>query len=237
MENPLQIEKNEANSAGGEHQPSVDEIPKESRKQCYSNEPILTENARAHVLETNAPADAPYVVRQAEYDNEYQEAYKDWVGSLSAEERKHLNDHALDEPNVGYSATGAPKGDLADSPLASYEPDIAAAIDGNDEVHVRKFASPDVLEAIRQLMAILISHSNIRLTVECLSLVLELRSYDGSSMTQIGRRYGITAAAVSKRCVGLTEELSIRPSRAMQTLIARESHRMARLNSIREQQQ
>jgi hypothetical protein len=45
-----------------------------------------------------------------------------------------------------------------------------------------------------------------RLTAECIALVSGL-SYTGSSMTEIAERQGITRAAVSKRCVELTELL------------------------------
>lgn len=57
----------------------------------------------------------------------------------------------------------------------------------------------------------------------------------GDSMAEIARRHGVTRAAVSKRCVELTELLGLRPSRAMRSLTARESYRDARIRSLRQQ--
>ena len=69
-------------------------------------------------------------------------------------------------------------------------------------------------------------------TAECIALVSGL-NYSGASMTQIAAKHGITRAAVSKRCVELTELLGIRPSRAMRSLTARKRYRDARLKSTR----
>ena len=74
------------------------------------------------------------------------------------------------------------------------------------------------------------AHHNARLTAECIALVSGL-NYSGSSMTHIAGKHGITRAAVSKRCVELTELLGIRPSRAMRSLTARKRYRDARIKS------
>ena len=71
-----------------------------------------------------------------------------------------------------------------------------------------------------------------------LALLLPLVSgllYGGDAMAEIARRHGVTRAAVSKRCVELTELLGLRPSRAMRSLTARESYRDARIRSLRQQ--
>jgi hypothetical protein len=64
------------------------------------------------------------------------------------------------------------------------------------------------LESATQSDIIDLSHDNARLTAECIALVSGL-SYTGSSMTEIAARHGITRAAVSKRCVELTELLDL----------------------------
>ena len=69
---------------------------------------------------------------------------------------------------------------------------------------------------------------NRSLTVECLAVVSGL-SYVGDSLTDIARRHRVTRAAVSKRCVDLTERLSLPPSRAMRSLTARKAYREAQL--------
>jgi hypothetical protein len=52
-------------------------------------------------------------------------------------------------------------------------------------------------------------------------------------MSDIAKRHGISRAAVSKRCVELTELLDLPPSRAMRSLTARKRYRDARLRSTR----
>jgi hypothetical protein len=91
-----------------------------------------------------------------------------------------------------------------------------------------------VRDAVRHVIAEILGHDNARLTAECFALVSGLL-YGGDSMAEIARRHGVTRAAVSKRCVELTELLGLRPSRAMRSLTARESYRDARIRSLRQQ--
>jgi hypothetical protein len=90
--------------------------------------------------------------------------------------------------------------------------------------------SEQVWDAVRRVLGEILSHDNARLTAECIALASGL-SYTGSSMTDIAQRHGITRAAVSKRCVELTELLDLRPSRAMRSLTARTRYRDARIRS------
>ena len=48
-------------------------------------------------------------------------------------------------------------------------------------------------------------------------------------MSAIAERHKVTRAAVSKRCVELTERLDLLPSRAMRSLTARKAYRDAQL--------
>jgi hypothetical protein len=52
-------------------------------------------------------------------------------------------------------------------------------------------------------------------------------------MTDIAKRHGITRAAVSKRCVDITERLNLPPSRAMRSEKARRIYRRAQLKRNR----
>jgi hypothetical protein len=88
-----------------------------------------------------------------------------------------------------------------------------------------------VRDAVRHVIAEILGHDNARLTAECFALVSGLL-YGGDSMAEIARRHGVTRAAVSKRCVELTELLGLRPSRAMRSLTARRSYRDARIRFL-----
>lgn len=83
-------------------------------------------------------------------------------------------------------------------------------------------------DALRRVFGELLCAPNLALSLECFALVSGL-SYAGDSMTAIARKYGVTRAAVSKRCVELTERLGLPPSRAMRSLTARRAYSDAQL--------
>ena len=172
-----------------------------------------------------------YARRQSEKDSEYEQEYRTWVESLPIEERKQVEAAGLGQPCLQRHGNGSPNRDLADSPLASHTPDIAALVDREEE----ELPAPlrDATEVLRHLVADLISEGNARLTIECLAVALSLSAYNGESMTEIAKRHGITRAAVSKRCVDITERLNLTPSRAMRSEMARNIYRNAQLKTHR----
>ena len=170
-----------------------------------------------------------YRTRQAQRDAQHQKDYATWVAGMTPKERARLGDLGLDRPlpaDYGSLHSGM-NGDIAESPLASEEPDIEELIE--PPAPASKEISGDALwDALRRLIGEILTLPNRSLTVECLAVVSGL-SYAGDSMTDIAKRHCVTRAAVSKRCVELTEKLSLMPSRAMRTLTARKSYRAAQL--------
>ena len=173
-----------------------------------------------------------YARRQSTRDAEYESAYLEWVESLSPQERAQLGAAGLDSPAVHRHGSGSATGDAADSPLMAEGCDPAQAPEPDPEQAAPAADTEQVWDAVRRVMGEVLSHDNARLTVECIALVSGLQ-YTGASMTEIARRHGITRAAVSKRCVELTELLDLRPSRAMRSLTARQRYRDARIRSTR----
>lgn len=173
-----------------------------------------------------------YARRQSAKDAEYEREYRSWIESLPADERKEFEKAGLATPCLQRHGNGSPDRDLADSPLASHTPDIAALVDheptGDTAPEMR-----DATEALRHLVADLLSEGNTRLTLECLAVALGLSAYNGESMTEIAKRHGITRAAVSKRCVDITERLNLTPSRAMRSEMARKTYRHSQLKRHR----
>ena len=104
--------------------------------------------------------------------------------------------------------------------------------EGQPEAAVPPCDAESTHSAIRRVVAEILCHQNARLTTECIALVSGL-AYCGSSMSDIAKRHGISRAAVSKRCVELTELLDLPPSRAMRSLTARKRYSDARLRSTR----
>lgn len=77
--------------------------------------------------------------------------------------------------------------------------------------------------ALRRLVTLIRSQDNIQLSIDCFALVSGMQ-YDGESMAAIARRHGVTRAAVSKRCVELTESLGLKPVAGMRRLTTRQRY-------------
>lgn len=174
-----------------------------------------------------------YSQRQKARDAAYEREYRAWVESLPPDERRKLEAQGLDKPDTAHHANGSAKGDAADSPLMKVGDDPALVPDPEPEPAAA--APPDheqIWDALRRVLGEIICRDNARLTAECIALVSGL-SYSGSAMTEIAKRHGISRAAVSKRCVEMTEMLGLRPSRAMRSLTARQAYRAARIHTTR----
>ena len=173
-----------------------------------------------------------YTRKQSARDAEYEREYRAWIESLPPAERRTLEAQGLAAPCLAHHGNGSAKGDAADSPLMKEGDDPALLPEPEPEADDESFDAETIHHAIRRVVAEILSHNNARLTTECIALVSGL-SYTGSSMTDIAKRHGITRAAVSKRCVELTELLDLKPSRAMRSLTARKRYRAARIHSTR----
>ena len=173
-----------------------------------------------------------YSRRQSAKDAQYAREYRAWIDSLPADERRKLEAQGLAKPDVARHGNWSAKGDAADSPLMREGDDPALMPEPEPEPEPEPPPSIRDDEAswatARHVLGEVLNHSNARLTAECIALVSGL-IYCGDSMTDIAQRHGITRAAVSKRCVELTELLNLRPSRAMRSLTARKSYRSARI--------
>ena len=171
-----------------------------------------------------------YAKKQAKKDAEYEREYETWVKSMTIEERREAEKLGLLKPCLQRHGNGSATGDSADSPLMRIGDDpalMAPAADAQEtaaETHVH-----DVADVLRHFVADLISEGNTRLTVECLAVALGLCAYNGESMTSIAKRHGVTRAAVSKRCVDITQHLNLPPSRAMRSEMARKIYRNSQL--------
>ena len=171
-----------------------------------------------------------YTRRQSAKDAEYAREYRAWVDSLPAEERRKVEAQGLAEPDLARHGNGSANGDAADSPLMRDGDDPAVMPEPDPEPAADTCEIEFVWDAVRRVLGEILIHDNSRLTTECIALVSGL-IYSGDSMTAIAKRHGISRAAVSKRCVELTELLNLRPSRAMRSLTARKSYRSARIHT------
>lgn len=172
---------------------------------------------------TRASNSDPYIKRQSAWERQYAEEYRNWTDSMTSSERQDLKARKLDKFQITYVVKGAAKQDAAEWALASYEVDYAAIIDGEDESGIEQSTKMDAVDAVRHLIAELMTHSNPRLTLECLALVFGLWGNLGDSLTDIGNRNGVSAQAVSERCIALCKKFGTPPPPAMYTKKAKNS--------------
>jgi len=174
-----------------------------------------------------------YAKKQTKRDAQYERDYEAWVKSMTLAERREAEKLGLLKPCLQRHGNGAAEHDMADSPAASYTPDIAALVDHETEESRQPDGMKDATRILRYLVADLLAEGNTRLTIECLAVALGLSGYNGESMTDIAKRYGVTRAAVSKRCVDITKRLNLLPSRAMRSELARKIYRSSQLKRYR----
>ena len=186
--------------------------------------------------------DSSYAQTQLARDRRYEAAWESdevrrWIASLSPEDRARCEAEGLLKPlrdDHRASGTGLDD-DIANSPAAAVEPaepedemEPAPEPAATEPAPAAKVDQDGLWDVLRRLVGEILVMPNRSLTVECLAVVSGL-SYVGDSLTEIARRHRVTRAAVSKRCVDLTERLSLPPSRAMRSLTARRAYREAQL--------
>ncbi len=166
-----------------------------------------------------------YAKKQARKDAAHSRDYDEWIGSLPPDERRQMAELGLAEPLHETDGYGWGKTDAANFREAS-EPAKMPVEKEPAQASPAPIENEDVLDILRRLIGELLAERNARLSLECLALATGF-SYLGGTMTDIARRHGVTRAAVSKRCVDLTERLNLQPSRAMRSLTARRAYQAA----------
>lgn len=168
-----------------------------------------------------------YALKQARRDREYERAWeseevREWLATLPPEERRRLEAEGHLKPMIQRHGGGMLEKDAAESSLASEKGDIIQQIDPQGQ---SRDLDERVMDVLRRLLGEVLTQKNARLTLECLAVACGLTTLQGESMTSIAKRHGVSRAAVSKRCVDITEKLNLPPSRAMRSSKARRVYR------------
>ena len=168
-----------------------------------------------------------YSARQADRDREYREAWdspeaKAWIAGLDPDERARLEAEGILSPSLPGRANGVMlDGDLADSSVASEEPDLAAEIDGEKDEAARAEARADVLAAF---CARIRCCDNPLLMFDAACFATGVASLDGCSQSELARRHGVTRAAFSKLATQWVKTFNLPPSRGMKSKKARQKY-------------
>jgi hypothetical protein len=172
-----------------------------------------------------------YHQRQAEADQEYAREYASWIASIGQEEREQLAALGLDSPEIPKRSNGIGLSRDAAEQSSAQTLDEIAAPDPDEGISAGDLR---IMEALQKLIGELVTDRNPRLAIETLALVSSI-AYQGNSLTEIAARHGLTRAAVSKRCLELSERLGVKNRRALRSDHAREAYAEARIASLKKQ--
>ena len=179
-----------------------------------------------------------YHQRQATLDQEYAKEYAAWLDTLSAEERQQLAAQGLDAPEIPQRSAGVGLSrDAAEQSGASCLDEIideSAGPQEHDDDFWKVAADLRAGEAIIRIVSEILGGGNAALTTECLALATGV-AYQGASESAIAKKFGITRAAVSKRCIEIAERVGVRNHRAMRTGRACSAYSRARIESLTQQ--
>ena len=157
-----------------------------------------------------------YEDQQRRKDAQYEEAWN----RLTSSERREMAKHGITGPQRP-SYRILKNDDEAYIQRIAGSRDIEPDEDGTVESSSDRTNDPDVIwEALRRLIALLQSQDKVRLSMDCFALISGIQ-YCGESMADIARRHGVTRAAVSKRCVELSDSLGLAPVPGMRRLTTR----------------
>jgi len=170
-----------------------------------------------------------YAKRQAERDQRYRDAWKkpetlDWIASLPSEERRKLEAEGLLAPLLPKDGSGVLlDGDLADSPLAASDPDIAEQIDGSKPIeNADAQARSDVLASFCARMR---GCANPALVFDAVCYGTGVLAIEGQSATELAAKHGVTKQAFSKIAVEWCTKFGLPPARSMKSKRARVAYR------------
>jgi hypothetical protein len=154
-----------------------------------------------------------YEEKQRSKDAQYEAAWN----NLTVSQRRQMAKHGITGPaQPNYRLHKPDEETYIEKVAASSDPDPGEASESGESIVDEEF----LWSALRRLLALIQSQDNVRLSMDCFSLVTGMQ-YDGESMADIARRHGVTRAAVSKRCVELTDSLGLKPSLGMRKLTTR----------------
>lgn len=155
----------------------------------------------------------------------YVDEYERWIESMSPEERDELKRLGVDHPDLPSDRANVREKDLADSPLASVEPDIAAEIDHPETCPPGAHADDARSDILASFCARIRSCSNPSLVFDAICFATGISALEGQSATELAEQHGVTKQAFSKVAVQWCETFGLQPSRSMKSKKARRSYR------------
>lgn len=169
-----------------------------------------------------------YAKDQAGRDQRYRDAWespeaREWIASLSPEERRRLEAEGLLAPMFSKNGGGTLiNGDLAESPLASSTPDIVEQVEG---LKIKESANAqERSDVLASFCARLRSYVNLALVFDAVCYGTGVLALEGKSATELAAKHGVTKQAFSKIAVEWCDTFGLPPARSMKSRRARKAY-------------
>ena len=172
-----------------------------------------------------------YADRQAQRDSAYTVAYREWIASLSLEERATLASQGIAVPDTSRR-TSTRQGDALALTLAASPESPPGAAPEPDSQLTASAAASDILASF---CARIRAHPNPLLAFDAACFASGLMDIEGLSESALAKRHRVTRAAFSKLVVQWVETFGLPPSRGMRSKKARRAYRKARLTYLAQQ--
>lgn len=181
-------------------------------------------------MSNDTPPEPDYSEREHARDTEYKNEFNEWLEGMSDEERAEAEKLGITGPHIDANGVGSPELDESRIADESYMPNFDFDAP-EEEFDLKAAVERQANRIVRRVIIEILEAKNARLTTECIAFVTGV-GFLGNSETDIAKKFNITRAAVSKRCVELCDKLGLPPSRAMKSEAARESYRKSRLEVV-----
>ncbi len=112
---------------------------------------------------------------------------------------------------------------------SSFDEQLNVELEAEVQRRVKDEIAHALWEGVSRFAAEILATRNPRLTVTAFCIAAGLYTLEGKSMTQLAAENGVSRAALSDRCVKITEKLGLPPSRTMKSLASRAAYSRTQL--------
>lgn len=168
--------------------------------------------------------DSSYDRKQIVRDREYRDGYREWLDSLSPEERAKAKDLGVAEAAIDRKAVGRGFNGVELDRIGDRSEGLAASMPEVEYDEVKQ-------EAMRLVRVVLANIFNpaagrtVAYEVDIIGIALGVPGM--GSVTAVAAKHGFTKAAISKAAVKFTDDNGLPPSVYMRSEANREVHRQA----------
>lgn len=187
--------------------------------------PSPSRPSKSHRQSADTNPDADFIRRTDDRNKGYQRAYKDWLASLSHEERKNVEKLGLNTPVENpYRVSGHSPDqdrDAAESTQSrtTFDP---GTVDEPAPLAASGVMSPEIMQIITRIVGTIIAHENVKIATAALAFALNMDGLNGlGSIREYAAKIGVSPEAISKAKRKWESELQLPPNAFAKTAKAK----------------